>query len=389
MVLAQLDDRYFRGLEGQYRLELAFRLHKAGQEDYLVRSQAPYRMRRSVNVELELEGGEYDVRVKVTAVRLEKYLPIETVIRDNAKTHREKLTRIGLAYDLAHGKGTVAETEDERAAREAYEKQAEEKERRDVKKKILESREEAHYLATKKYRRDQMKRLREAQKEMAKESRNGRNGEAVPEVVSERGPTDLSRATNGSKHVDTGMTEEALKADEGAYDTHLGNDNGQTDHLASYIQTNPDYHGTPHESEWRSEDTLSDPESLSELSERELNIHIQSYRSQPSTNPAEPPADKSDPDEFEKNPWNAVAVVGLRIYYKVAEQDRNTEIVRIKVVRPNPYIDADDGDAKQDSKKNKGRGLDVDDAAKDATLEGDVKERKMSIVGDGRVAQVA
>jgi hypothetical protein len=59
LVLSQLDDRYYRGLEGQYRFVLNFRLHKKGQQDYLVRSTAPYGQTRSVNVELELEAGEY------------------------------------------------------------------------------------------------------------------------------------------------------------------------------------------------------------------------------------------------------------------------------------------------------------------------------------------
>lgn len=39
IVCSQLDERYFKGLEGQYRFELSFRLHKSGEEDYVVRSQ--------------------------------------------------------------------------------------------------------------------------------------------------------------------------------------------------------------------------------------------------------------------------------------------------------------------------------------------------------------
>jgi hypothetical protein len=100
IALSQLDDRFFRGLEGQYRFELGFRLHKAGHSDYVVRSQTPFRMTRSVNVELELEAGDYEVRVKINATRDQDILPIEKVIKNNAKSRREKLLRIGLAYDL-------------------------------------------------------------------------------------------------------------------------------------------------------------------------------------------------------------------------------------------------------------------------------------------------
>jgi len=61
LVLSQLDDRYFAGLAGQYEFELSFRVHRAGEEDYIVRSHGGYSMRRSVTAELELEAGEYHV----------------------------------------------------------------------------------------------------------------------------------------------------------------------------------------------------------------------------------------------------------------------------------------------------------------------------------------
>lgn len=40
IVLSQLDDRYFRGLEGQYEFHLQFRVHADGQDDYIVRSNS-------------------------------------------------------------------------------------------------------------------------------------------------------------------------------------------------------------------------------------------------------------------------------------------------------------------------------------------------------------
>ncbi len=138
LVLSQLDDRYFRGLEGQYRFELSFRVHRAGDEDYLVRSQTGYRMNRSVNVELKLEAGEYTVVVKVDAQRDENIMSVEEVVRANAKLRREKLIRIGLAYDLAHSKGKIVETAEEKKAREAAEKRKVEKDKKAMKKKLME-----------------------------------------------------------------------------------------------------------------------------------------------------------------------------------------------------------------------------------------------------------
>lgn len=97
LVLSQLDSRYYRGLEGQYEFELNFRLHRRGQEDYVVRSIAPYRQTRSVNVELELEAGEYTVLMKINATRDLSVLPIEKVIRKYARDRRDKLVAVGMS----------------------------------------------------------------------------------------------------------------------------------------------------------------------------------------------------------------------------------------------------------------------------------------------------
>ncbi|KAK2615166.1 hypothetical protein N8I77_001941 [Diaporthe amygdali] len=142
IVCSQLDERYFKGLEGQYRFELSFRVHKSGEEDYVVRSQGYYRMNRSINVELELEAGDYVVVVKIDALRNERIMPVEDVIRAFAKERREKLLRIGLAYDIAHSKGRIIETPEEKTAREAYEKRKRDRERKKMAKLIMKQREE-------------------------------------------------------------------------------------------------------------------------------------------------------------------------------------------------------------------------------------------------------
>jgi hypothetical protein len=169
IVLSQLDDRYFRGLEGKYEFSLAFRVHKAGQDDYLVRTQGSYRMRRSVNVELNLEAGEYLVLVKIDALRYDDTMPPEDVMRKNAKSSREKLLRIGLAYDLAHAKAKIVETAEEKAAREAYEKRKKEKMRDRLKKAIMKDRERAHYFDQKRVtaQRRKVQRANERQKAKA------------------------------------------------------------------------------------------------------------------------------------------------------------------------------------------------------------------------------
>ncbi|KAJ4306202.1 hypothetical protein N0V88_000998 [Collariella sp. IMI 366227] len=155
IVLAQLDERYFRGLEGQYTFKLGFRVHKAGDEDYIVRSHTSFRMCRSCNVELDLEAGEYVVLVRLEAERYTGLMPPEDVVRRNAKGRRDKLLRIGLAYDLAHSKARITETPEEKAAREAYEKRKKEKHREAVRKDIMERRRKGHFVAMNKWQKDQ------------------------------------------------------------------------------------------------------------------------------------------------------------------------------------------------------------------------------------------
>jgi len=122
IVLSQLDDRFFRGLEGQYEFTLQFRLHKEGDDEYIVRSNVGYYMNRSVSTELDLDPGTYYVLLKITAKRYSTDETPEDVIRRTCYTRREKLLSIGLSYDLAHAKGQFRELEREKLEREKGER---------------------------------------------------------------------------------------------------------------------------------------------------------------------------------------------------------------------------------------------------------------------------
>ena len=118
IVLSQLDDRYYRGLEGQYTFELHFRLDKDSEQDYIVRSHGNYSMRRSVSTDLELDPGTYSLLMRITARRYQDDDTPEDIIRDNVKLRQNKLIQTGLAYDLAHAKGEIRETEAEKQVRQ-------------------------------------------------------------------------------------------------------------------------------------------------------------------------------------------------------------------------------------------------------------------------------
>lgn len=518
LVLSQLDDRYYRGLEGQYRFELNFRLHKAGQEDYVVRSISPYCQNRSVNVELELEAGEYTVLLKVNATRNMDILPIEEVVRNHARERRDKLVAVGMSYDLAHSKGMIVESEEEKKTRKEAEKRKKDKEKREFKKKFMESRRKEHYLDVKdqtkrrekkakaKARAQHKKELKAEKAKAKKEAQEATKSKPNEEDNQEESNRDRPKASQNEKHVQIaspsptpdpddakkdvvskdssdsstdGSVKTPSTGSEKSFSPDATTDGAQTG-KSSKGQPTPDVktesshdakaseevqklpeniqpdvlpksesaagfgeaknsadddkspvpkapneirvpgrlhavakserepNDTESEDDRSSSDEL-DISSVSDLSDRELEIEMERQAS-PRGLPPPLPQVMNVPeveDEFERNPWNAVATVGLRVYYKVSEEDKDGEIVKLRVVRPSPHLKKgeDDNDEEKDGEGEDGnaegedadaekpddgdssgeieKGLDVDDSSKDATLVGDQERRKKSIVPSG------
>ncbi|KAF2839451.1 cysteine proteinase, partial [Patellaria atrata CBS 101060] len=108
IVLSQLDERYFVGLEGQYSFELTFLLQEEGAQpgDHIIRARAPSNRgsNRAVSAEVDLEPGRYEVLPKILASRNDAKQTVEEVVKELADKNPQKLRQIGLNYDLAHAK---------------------------------------------------------------------------------------------------------------------------------------------------------------------------------------------------------------------------------------------------------------------------------------------
>ena len=185
IVLSQLDDRYFRGLQGQYRFELHFRLGKEGEQDYIVRSHGNYSMSRSVSTDLELDPGTYSVLMKITAYRDQDLDTPEDVIRQNVKLRPSKLIGTGLAYDLAHAKGDIKETETEKQERQEREIKIKAAEK---KKKFTDKREE------------KLKDWQRGKREKAREKRHAKKREEFERKRAEK--SNEAKAIEGSVNGD-------------------------------------------------------------------------------------------------------------------------------------------------------------------------------------------
>ncbi|CAI4215029.1 unnamed protein product, partial [Parascedosporium putredinis] len=267
IVLSQLDDRYFRGLQG-----------------------------------------DYTVMVKVDAMRNDSIQPVEDVVRNNAKTRREKLLRIGLAYDLAHSKGRYKETEEEKGWREAHEKRAESRKRESIKEMLTKERVQVKYFRRKKQDRDakEMKRMRAKADRRRREKREKRGAQQ------QGGGKEVRLDDRG--HDETIMTEEMTE---------------DSTEAQTLDRPHPHLPVTSHQ-DWKATRREANPLTIKPGMDDKL--------------------------DGEADPWNAVVVVGLRIYHKISEEQEDKEVVKLRVVRPNPYSDdeASSADDKGEKKKEKG-----------------------------------
>lgn len=108
IVLSQLDDRYYKGLEGKYTFDLHFILRRsdsAGLEEITrVRGRSPYGTHRSINTEIDLGPGEYEILPKITTQRYDSKYYVEDIITEYAESNPQKLRQIGLNHDIANAK---------------------------------------------------------------------------------------------------------------------------------------------------------------------------------------------------------------------------------------------------------------------------------------------
>lgn len=401
IVLSQLDDRYFRGLEGQYLFHLQFRIHKEGEDDYIVRSNGSYYMKRSVSTELTLEAGTYIVLPKITATRDPSYPTPEEVVRGTCRDRREKLLQIGLSYDLAHAKGgfrSIAKEKKEHSRRMRYER-------------LKTNLKKEHEARTKVHRKQKLKNMRMQEKKMEKAARRmeREREEDLDERLSGLGIDDGGRGVDyfqqGGGNPGTSFTNGGAGGGPGASDSRPATPNNtnrpaspnfgaaipgrmRSDTLPIHRNDSLGLHRrntlspvpniyvhrpsigsrrltleevSDDDLSWDSE--LMGPDSeLSEPSDDEERVP-HGFR-EPNTYGAGmghdgfslPGRESEDEEDEELDPWNAVVCIGLRVYSLDVD-------VEIDILRPDDGVYAD-------GVKRMERTLDLDDSAKDATKHG-------------------
>jgi len=398
-------------LQGQYEYSLHFRLDKEGEDGYIVRSHGNYMMNRSVSTDLELEAGTYSVLMKITAKRYTTWPTPEETLRNSCKTRQEKLVQIGLAYDLAHARGQVKETEEEK-------KEKAEKEEKAKAAAIKKKREEARKLKYKEWvshkkqveRRNREKQRAEEHKRKKAEAAEaavaattpdesrkdkdtpaetveaskddkpaaevveaGKNDKPATEVVDEQaGAAAKSEPAPASSEPEAAKSEAPAtapaaadpppaKADHPTVKPDTATEAKDLTTQAKIDQFNKDLQAVQ-----ENNPTLPAPGAPTEISDTDS---IHSFSSSIISDldfdpeavdpaPVEVAAEEVDEEneEFANDPWNAVCVVGLSVFSKVGEGKG----VSIRVVRPK---EVGEGETE----------LDLDDPSRGMTEEG-VKE---------------
>ena len=347
-----MDNRYFKGLEGQYSFTLHFRLEKEGEEDYIVRSHGNYMMTRSVSTDLELEAGTYSVLMKITARRDLKEPAVEEIVRDNCNQRQEKLLQVGLAYDLAHAKGKYKESEEERKHGIEIQKKKQVAARKRQIDAILDERRKEFEIQKKKNARAK----RHAQKDAERAQRRAQRQEAVAQMNGHSTPN--GAATNGPNENEAPATADTRRNQNGIVSQVAAKDMTAEDKIRQFnddlknVSINDPLLVTSPLSQDFDSDSSFDASIDTDLDlPAEHSMNDDSSTRSPLQGPPPKHYDEDDEDaEFENDPWNAVCVVGLRVYSK----DHEASVV---IVRPRK--DNEDEDTP----------LDVDDPSKTVTEE--------------------
>jgi hypothetical protein len=426
LVLSQLDDRYFNGLQGQYRFRLQFRLHEAdspGEEDYIVRSHGNYLMERSVVTELKsLRAGTYSVSVMVAADRDINMPSVEDIVKEQCqqKVDNDKLAQVGMAYDFAHSKGT-AHMESRATARRAQEKREAREARIAIRRKNWEKRHLTRDIIRKQEKKNREKRELKQSKDAARAREKEEKGpkdaavqtEDVKEVTEKEGQegqdaqteappkpaTELeTQSLNGNgQGVQTDNMSTSFIESQGTPETPKSGLNTPPSHITIPIHyqggppaPEPPYRSRqskdsstqryprslPQHSRYITSDGESSASPISDsddmYSDNDSTLKPRPVNSQTST--ANKKVKESDEDEPE--PWNAVCIVGLRVYSK----DEGLEV--------KDFEEGIDDLVKIDEKKEEEDGMDGTDAdvedhgdGKDGEDDEVVNEKKMDVAG--------
>lgn len=313
---------------GKYSFDLHFVLQvkDAAAGDYIIRARGAWFGHRSISAEVDLEPGIYEVVPKIEARRDSDVPDIHEVVTKVAERNPQKLRQISMNYDLANARGLVEPSE------------AEKKQEDDKRKKAAERKREQKEVADKeKVEFEAWKKDKEEYEAWKRERKRSKETTKVNPVDSS--PTEIQDTSAGAK-TDIGDTSagSAAKLDDNAtaQDSRLGADEEKSTNETPQIKRpgetiEPQIGGAGTSgSDVRTACMPYEDRGILDLRGRRLSRHT--YDDTPRIYHGDEPAPliamrASSPAGKKPKIWNAVCVLGLRVYSQDSE-------VNIKLVKP-------------------------------------------------------
>jgi chemotaxis protein histidine kinase CheA len=279
--------------------------------EHIVRARGAWFGNRSISAEINLEPGNYEVLPKIVASKNEAAPDVFDVVTKLADVNPQKLRQIGMNYDTANARGVVELTEEEKKRKEQKKKEA-----YDKKKKEKEDAEEekTEFEAWKKERRErEAKKGTETVKDEKKDAPVQSEKPATTQTADQKKEDTSSDLVEGSPKTEAPSTEKKetteAEVNEKEKDGTSVSENSIPDNTTQVGAT-------------ASTALSGDPEG--DVAD-----------ATPTPAPLPIPA----PVTSKTNPWNAVCVLGLRVY----SQDPDVSIKLIKPADPEEaaVLDAD------------------------------------------------
>ncbi|KAI0964919.1 hypothetical protein F4678DRAFT_364547 [Xylaria arbuscula] len=365
LVLQQLDNRYFKGLRGQYTFRLHFRIHEQGRpgsEDYIVRSHGNYLMSRSVSIEIpSMEPGNYSVFLSIVAERDTEMLSIEDIVKRECRKREEndKFAQVGYAYDLAHSKG-VTHLEHVASLRKKSDQKKASTSRQEERRKMWEKRHLNREITKKQSKKNQekrdkrraiedVKRKAKEEAELAEKMEQQEVEEAERKKQEEEKPKDVAvqtdvptRGEDKSSQTGSGETESSAGSD--TSDSQPGTPESEKSESAEKEESKEEKDSLSSDSTDAPQPTPPEPEvtqkkaaaptyssdcdsSDSPVTDWELLYSSDDMSKKPRMATPQPAATttaetvESDGESSLPDPWNAICIVGFRVYSKDKDLD--------------------------------------------------------------------
>ncbi|KAF3939988.1 Calpain-8 [Dactylella cylindrospora] len=342
IVLQQLDDRYFKGLEGEYVFDLHFRVHRPEEPDYFIRSRANCLMWRSVSCEVELEAGVWDVAYKITATKSDDKKSVEETVKETSVANRRKFLQVGMSYDLAHAKGRVVVRSDELEEDDEDEEDGEggkaKKDGKDEKSEKPEKDEKpVKDVKDKEAQEEKSEKPKEEVSEKEAKSGDVADGSDKPqqkqqdpnEGTDAPAPPAPDPPSSGVSEppAPKGTVDPSIKTDptpDGVSDSKAEGDAKPQEHDKSEASSASATKRTvkPDPQDNTTDITAKDDKEAKPKKDIKKPREITAYMLVPITD------EKESDSEDEENMWNALAVVGLRVYSQ--QKDITVQLVRPK-----------------------------------------------------------